>query len=212
MARAFNGVQLLVLGGAGIGAFYAAAHLSGQGAPDSGAIVAPVTRPERAASRPAADQGTERASQPSLRLSPDLAATPAPTPASAASASAGAALLVAAHGDRSEAIPGATGQPFATLSWVAPPPPPPKPVVVVAPPPPPPVAPPLPFTFVGMVEKGTPKPQAFLSRGDELLVVSLGDMLDHGAYRVDALDAGQIVFIHLPTNTKQVINLSGGSQ
>ena len=74
-----------------------------------------------------------------------------------------------------------------------------------------PVAPPLPFTFVGLVEKGTPKPQAFLARGDELLVVSQGDMLDNGAYRIDAVTPTQIVFTHVPTNTKQIISLSGGA-
>ena len=203
MARAFNGVQLLVLGGAGVGAFYAAAHLSGATTASISTIVAPAARPDRAASRPYVAIEAQRASQPSVR-SPSEPVTAAPAPDAVTSA--------AAFGDRSEAIPGDTGQPFAALSWVAPPPPPPKPVVVVAPPPAPPVAPPLPFNFVGLVEKGTPKPQAFLSKGDELLVVSAGDLLDNGVYRVDAVSATQIAFMHLPTNTKQVINLSGGSQ
>ena len=199
MARAFNGVQVLVLAGAGIGAFYAAAHLSGQASGDGGNVVAPVSRSDRSASHAAAASQADRGAQPATRVAADAVA-----PTTAASA--------APHGDRSEAIPGETGQPFASLSWVAPPPPPPKPVVVVAAPPAPPVAPPLPFTFVGLVEKGTPKPQAFLSKGDELLVVSLGDVLDNGAYRVEAVSASQIAFIHLPTSTRQVINLSGGSQ
>ena len=201
MARAFNGVQVLVLAGAGIGAFYAAAHLSGQGAGEAGAVVAPVARPDGSASHAAVALQADRAAQPAIRAASDVAAA-APTPAASASP----------HGNRAEAIPGETGQPFTSLSWVAPPPPPPRPMVVVAPPPPPPVAPPLPFTFVGLVEKGTPKPQAFLSKGDELLVVSLGDLLDNGAYRVESVSANQIVFTHLPTSTRQVINLSGGSQ
>jgi hypothetical protein len=204
MARAFNGVQLLVLGGAGIGAFYAAAHLARQGPADAD-VVAPATRTVVASAH-------ANLAMPSARASEAAARVPVDTAPAASSAASAAMAPADARGDRSVVIPGSTGQPFATLSWVAPPPPPPKPVVVVAPPPPPPVAPPLPFTFVGMVEEGTPKPQAFLSRGDELLVVSAGDLLDNGAYRVDALSAGQIVFIHLPTNTKQVITLSGGSQ
>ncbi len=200
MARAFNGVQVLVLAGAGIGAFYAAAHLSGRAPGDAGNVVAPVDRSDRSASHAAAAASqADRSAPPATRAAADVAA---PT----------AAASTTPHGNRSEAIPGETGQPFASLSWVAPPPPPPKPVVVVAAPPAPPVAPPLPFTFVGLVEKGTPKPQAFLSKGDELLVVSLGDVLDNGAYRVEAVSASQIAFIHLPTSTRQVINLSGGSQ
>ena len=197
MARAIHGVQLLILGGAGIGAFYAAAHLASRASTDPDAVVAPAERVQRPAPVPNLAGGGLPVPS---RVSSDAA--PAPRPA----ASAGPL------GDRSEAIPGETGQPFASLSWVAPPPPPPKPLVVVAAPPAAPVAPPLPFAFVGLVEKGTPKPQAFLSRGEELLVVALGDTLDNGTYRVDALDAAQIAFMHLPTKTRQVINLSGGSQ
>jgi len=199
MARAIHGVQLLILGGAGIGAFYAAAHLAGRASTDPDAVVAPAERVQRPAPMPMPNQAGGGLPVPS-RVSSDAA--PAPRPA----ASAGPL------GDRSEAIPGETGQPFASLSWVAPPPPPPKPLVVVAAPPAAPVAPPLPFAFVGLVEKGTPKPQAFLSKGDELLVVAMGDLLDGGNYRVDAVSPTQIVFVHLPTNTRQVITLSGGSQ
>ena len=193
MTRASRAVRWLALGGAGIGAFYAAASLSGQAPGD--AIVAAVQRPARAASAAEAI-GVAPGSQPSAeRVAPGPATSPA----------------LPRH-DRSGDIPGDTGDPFGTTSWVAPPPPPPKPVAVVAAPPAPAVAPPLPFTFVGLVEKGTAKPQAFLSKGDELLVVAPGDLLDNGSYRVEAVGPGQIVFMHLPTNTKQVISLSGGSQ
>ncbi len=204
MARAFNGVQMVVLVGAGVGAFYAVAHLSRQAQDNNDSIVAAATHPA-VATRASVIGPAPRPSDAALRTSIEQPQAPA-------SAASGTAATPDALGDRSTAIPGSTGQPFAAMSWLPPPPPPPRPVVVVAAPPAPPVAPPLPFTFVGMVEQGTPKPQAFLSRGDELLVVSAGDLLDHGAYRVDAMNAGQIVFIHLPTNTKQVITLSGGSQ
>ena len=186
MARANKGVQILVLGGAGLGAFIAAAHLAG-GARDDNALVAPVPRAQRAAS------------QPEVHV------------ASAPGTVAPAASAVVTLANRGDVIPGDTGQPFVSTSWLPPPPPPPKPVVVVAAPPAAPVAPPLPFTFVGLVEKGTPKPQAFLSRGEELLVVSQGDVLDNGAYRIEAVSPSQIVFIHVPTNTKQIISLSGGT-
>ncbi|MGN6525775.1 MAG: hypothetical protein ACTHL8_05255 [Burkholderiaceae bacterium] len=190
MTRSLNGVQLLALGGAGLATFLAAAHLSGQ------------------ASDPEVDLA-----QPARRAAPTPAPRPASGPAAAQAAAASQPPAPSVVGaDRAGAIPRDTGEPFAVLSWVAPPPPPPKPVVVVAPPPAPPVAPPLPFAFVGMVEKGTPKPQAFLSRGDELIVVAQGDLLDNGTYRVDAVTPGQIALIHVPTSTRQVINLSGGSQ
>jgi hypothetical protein len=190
MARTFGSVQVLALGGVGLGAFLAAAHLAGRTQDDT-ALVAPTPRAARAASQ--AD------------------ARPVATRADLASAPAASAAAVAARIDRTAAIPGETGQPFASTSWLPPPPPPPKPVVVVAAPPAAPVAPPLPFTFVGLVESGTPKPQAFLARGDELLVVSTGDVLDHGTYRIDSLGPSQIVFIHVPTQTKQIISLAGGA-
>jgi hypothetical protein len=193
MARSSKGVRFIVLGGAGVGAFFAAVQLAGR-THDDGAIVAAMVR----APRPGASQQSARG-------------VLAPASAASASSVAAAASDATGHGDRGGAIPGATGQPFVSTSWLPPPPPPPRPVVAVAAPPAPPVAPPLPFTFVGLVEKGTPKPQAFLARGDELLVVSQGDSLDNGAYRVDAVSPSQIVFIHVPTNTKQIISLSGGA-
>lgn len=185
MARTSRSVQVLALGGAGLCAFLAAAHLAGRTQDDT-TLVAPTARAARIAPPPDARPVAAR-----------------PVVASAAA--------VASQVDRAGAIPGETGQPFVSTSWLPPPPPPPKPVVVVAAPPAPPVAPPLPFTFVGLVESGTPKPQAFLARGDELLVVSAGDVLDNGTYRIDALGPSQIVFVHVPTNTKQIISLSGGA-
>lgn len=101
---------------------------------------------------------------------------------------------------------------FALLSWLPPPAPPP---VVVAPPPAPPArptAPPLPFAFVGMVESGTPRPAVFLAMGEALLVVSAGELLDNGLYRVESLDASHIVLMHLPTQTVQSIDLTGASK
>lgn len=101
---------------------------------------------------------------------------------------------------------------FALLSWM--PPPVPLPVVVAQPPAPParPTAPPLPFAFVGMVESGTPRPAAFLALGDALLVVSAGELIDNGIYRVESLDSSRIVLLHLPTKTSQSIDLTGASK
>lgn len=112
--------------------------------------------------------------------------------------------------ERAKSIPISKGDPFAHLSWLPPPPP--------APPPPPPapppramapVAPPLPFTFVGMLERGAGKPSAFLAKGEALLIVSAGDMLDNGAYRVESLTATEIVMTYMPLNTQQTLSVSG---
>lgn len=55
-------------------------------------------------------------------------------------------------------------------------------------------------------------PEAFLAKGDALLVVSVGDMLDNNTYRVDTLNANEVVMTYLPMNTKQTLNVSGGTK
>jgi hypothetical protein len=96
--------------------------------------------------------------------------------------------------------------PFQKQSWTPPP-------VIAAPgppvAPPAPRAPPLPFSFVGLLEKGPGQPSAFLARGEELLVVSAGDVLDR-TYRVDSMTATEIVFTYLPLSERQAIALAGG--
>jgi hypothetical protein len=79
-------------------------------------------------------------------------------------------------------------------------------------PPPAPTLPTLPFSFVGMVEQGTGKPQAFLSKGDALLVVSAGDLIENNSYRVDSLSPTALVLTYLPMGKQQTINVSGGSK
>ena len=114
--------------------------------------------------------------------------------------------------DRTRVAPRSGGDAFAKLSWLPLPPP----VVHVAPskpaPPPAPSAPPIPFTFVGLMESGGPKPQAFLSKGDALLVVAAGEVIDNNTYRVEALNAKQIVITYLPLNTTQTLFISGISK
>ncbi len=102
--------------------------------------------------------------------------------------------------------------PFTQVSFVPPPPPPPP-----APPPPPPLppvvpkAPPLPFSFVGLLEKGGPKPTAFLARGDALLIVAAGDVID-SSYRIESLSEREIVVTYLPLNERQSLAATGGRQ
>lgn len=113
---------------------------------------------------------------------------------------------------RSRVVPETKGEAFANLSWLPPPPP----AVIVPPPrppkPPPPTAPPLPFTFVGLMEKGTARPQAFLTKGDALLVVAAGDTIDNNTYRIETLSAQKIVITYLPMGTQQTLNILGATQ
>ena len=116
-------------------------------------------------------------------------------------------------GERPRAIPGVGADPFATLDWQPPPPPPPP-----APPPPRPppalrpplaTAPSLPFAFIGMVEEGLGKPQAFLTKGEALLVVSNGDLIDNGTYRVESVSAKGIVLTYMPLAQQQTLDVPG---
>lgn len=89
---------------------------------------------------------------------------------------------------------------FAPRSFHVPPPA-PKRVVAPAPPPPAPTAPPLPFTFVGMLKEaeGT---VAFVARGEQLYSLRVGEVVD-GSYRVEAIDAAGVTFLYLPLNETQ---------
>jgi hypothetical protein len=165
--------------------------------------VEPVAKADRANRRPAA---------PVERLSPTgpgtaLAAAPAPLTA-AASAVAAARLDPRAQADA-----------FGARSFEPPPPPAPKAApAVAAPPPPPPAAPvaaapspppALPYKFVGMLETlPSAKPQVFLSVGDKLLVAGPGDALE-GGFRLEAIKANELVFIHVQQGVTVRMPLSG---
>jgi Tfp pilus assembly protein PilP len=70
----------------------------------------------------------------------------------------------------------------------------------------------MPFTFVGMLENGTAKPSAFLAKGEALLVVSAGDVLDNNTYRIDRLSANEIVMTYLPLNIQQTLSVPGATR
>jgi hypothetical protein len=97
---------------------------------------------------------------------------------------------------------GETGNAFESKSWYVPPPPPPpaKPL-----PPPPPTAPPLPFTYLGRYED-LAKPVIFLVRGDRVLTVSAGDVIE-GTYRVDGIVGSTLGLTYLPLNIRQTIDV-----
>ncbi len=194
MATPSKPVRLLFIACAGISTFYVSAQLSRNHRAAGDDVVEEVARPSAPGSRPAS--------------APSIIATPSSAPVPPADAAAAGVAV-----DRTKTIPRSKGTPFASLSWLPPPPAPPPP----APPPPPPpkpqpVTPPLPFSFVGLLESGAAKPQAFLAKGDALLVVAAGDMLDNNTYRVDALNANEVVMTYLPTNVQQTLNVTGRSK
>ncbi|MFZ2652040.1 MAG: hypothetical protein WA210_18235, partial [Burkholderiaceae bacterium] len=70
----------------------------------------------------------------------------------------------------------------------------------------------LPFTFIGMVERGADKPRAYLSKGDALLIVAAGEVIENSTYRVESLSSSGVVLTYLPLGTRQTVNVPGGSQ
>lgn len=194
MASLLRSLKWAALACAGVGAFVAASQWN--------------------ASHLAAAQSVVEAVLPAGRAGRPEAAKAADA-APAVSGTLATARWAAAPPDRqarADRIPGSAADAFGLMSWL--PPPTPLPVAVMPAPTPaaPPTAPPLPFAFVGMVESGTPRPAAFLAMGDALLVVSAGELLDNGTYRVESLDASRIVLTHLPTQTSQSIDLTGASK
>lgn len=190
MAGLRKASRLLLIGCAGVATFYVAAQWA---------------RDERDTPDGLSDPVVPAAARPAGKTALQPMATP---PASERESTPSLA-------DRARSIPRSKGNPFANLNWLPTPPPAPPPPALPPPPPPapakpaPPVTPPLPFTFVGMLERRTAKPAAFLSRGEALLVVSAGDMLDNNTYRVDSLNANEIVMTYMPMNVQQTLIVAG---
>lgn len=96
---------------------------------------------------------------------------------------------------------------FAAKNWAPPPPP----VVETAPPPPPaPEAPPLPFRYLGRLDESGKAPIFFLARGEEILPVRSGQVID-GIYRVGKADSKQLSFTYLPLKTRQFLAVGSNS-
>lgn len=105
---------------------------------------------------------------------------------------------------RREADAGEPGNVFTSKSWyVPPPPPPPPPPVKVVPAPP--TAPPLPFTYLGRYVDSE-KPVFFLVKGDRVLTVKEGDIIE-GNYRVDGIVDSTLGLTYLPLNIKQTLDI-----
>jgi hypothetical protein len=99
---------------------------------------------------------------------------------------------------------------FAVHSWyVPPPPPPPAPAPAAASlAPQVPVAPPLPFQFMGSYKPDGAAAVFFLTRGDRVYDVHVGDTLEN-TYSIDGFNGTQLLLTYKPLNIKQ--ELSAGS-
>jgi hypothetical protein len=110
------------------------------------------------------------------------------------------------------ADPKAAGSLFAVHSWYVPPPPPPAPVVDTTPAPPPkPTAPPLPYKLIGSYTPDGEKTVFFLSAGDKVYDVHVGDTIDN-TYSIDSYNNGQLVLTYKPLNLQQQLLLTGAGQ
>ena len=90
---------------------------------------------------------------------------------------------------------------FSPQSWyVAPPAPPPAPVVVHAPVAP--TAPPLPFAFMGSYRSDGAVQTFFLTAGDRVYDVKVGDTLDN-TYSVDGVKSGRLLLTYMPLKIQQ---------
>jgi hypothetical protein len=78
--------------------------------------------------------------------------------------------------------------------------------VVVAPAAP--TAPPLPYTFMGQIQKHGEKTVYFLSQGDRVMDVKVGDIVD-GSWHVDSVSDTQLLLTYIPLKTQQSLSISG---
>ena len=148
----------------------------------------------------------------SVEVSHSAAHPAARTAAAAASATAPRSLpgLLQALAQR-VAVPAAAPALFASHSWYVPPPPPPAPVAAAPEPPPKPVAPPLPYKLIGSYTPDGEKTVFFLSAGDKVFDVHVGETLDN-TYSIDSYSNGQLVLTYKPLNEKQQLQLTGTAQ
>jgi len=108
-----------------------------------------------------------------------------------------------ADGDSSQSL-------FAAHTWYTPPPPPPPPAPALtaaqeaalrAP-----VAPPLPYAFMGSYVAAGGNPVFFLTQGNRVYNVKVGDTLDD-TYSVDSVTDGQLVMTYKPLKIQQQLTV-----
>lgn len=153
---------------------------------DNAPDVAPVVRPVTPAARPASP--------------------PSPLAALRAPPFSGTDPVVGIAPSSAQTAPAVASGLFSARTWVvAAPPPPPAPPPG---PPPPPSAPPLPLRWLGRLDDATTV-KAFLQKGEQVYTVGVGEVID-GTYRVDSIQAGQMVLMYLPLSIPQT--LTGGGE
>ena len=113
--------------------------------------------------------------------------------------------VAAASSGATDAPPAGPADIFAVRTWEPPAPP---PEVAADLPPPVPQAPPVPFRFIGKLEERGKPVVYFLSEGEQILVVSPGDLIK-GNYRVGKIEGGELHFLYRPMNLKQSIPAGG---
>ncbi len=129
----------------------------------------------------------------------------APPPRSTLSADTAALLTRLAHRGADST---SSRDLFAAHSWYVPPPPPPPP------PPAPPVAPSkptppaLPFVFLGSYAAQGDPATYFLSRGDRIYDVKVGESID-AEYSLDSMDGSNLIFNYLPLKAHQSLPIGG---
>jgi hypothetical protein len=97
---------------------------------------------------------------------------------------------------------------FKSTSWYTAPPPPPPAPVIAAPPPPAPTAPALPFSVMGSYARPGERTTYFLTRGDRVFDVRVGDTIDN-TYSVDGDAGGQLRLTYKPLNIQQTLPIGG---
>jgi hypothetical protein len=93
---------------------------------------------------------------------------------------------------------------FSPQSWYVAPPPPPPPAPAAYQPPPAPTAPPLPFAFMGSYRTQGGGAVYYLTAGDRVYDVKVGDTLDN-TYSVDGVKSGQLLLTYMPLKIQQSI-------
>lgn len=83
--------------------------------------------------------------------------------------------------------------------YVPPPPPPPRP-------PPVPTAPPLPYTYMGMIQTDPDNVVYFLVRNDRVYTVKPGEVIDDN-YRLDEAKGSDLVFTYIPMDKRQTLKV-----
>jgi hypothetical protein len=100
----------------------------------------------------------------------------------------------------------AAGALFAAQSWYVAPPPPPPSAPASNQPPPAPTAPPLPFVFMGSYKSEDGGSTYFLTAGDRVYDVKVGDNLDN-TYSVDSVKSGQMLLTYMPLKIQQSLSV-----